>query len=333
MSQPRRPLAARFLSACAGPEWADSIEGDLQEHYGRLGLEREAWSWGTVLPIAARLGSDRLTRAARSLGARMVVAASPRGNGMIQGLGRDVRFSLRTMRRAPIFTVAAAATLSLGIGSSTVLYSFVDAFIFRAASYAFAVIAAIFGYGWRVLAMFLVGAALMKLDFFSPERRAWQRRMCAIGLGIGLPLELGVAATFMAVDFQYTWQIIVAGAVHELASFALCLGYTGAVCLLVRPGAGGLVQRLFSSAGRLALSVYLLETITTTAVMYWWGLGRFDDFTRPELLVLTVGIYTGLMVAATVWLRFFTIGPFEWLWRTLTYLRPQPVLRRSARSS
>ena len=131
MSQPRRPLAARFLSAWAGPEWADSIEGDLQEHYGRLGLEREAWSWGTVLPIAARLGSDRLTRAARSLGARMVVAASPRGNGMIQGLGRDVRFSLRTMRRAPIFTLAAAATLSLGIGSSTVLYSFVDAFIFR----------------------------------------------------------------------------------------------------------------------------------------------------------------------------------------------------------
>ncbi len=210
---------------------------------------------------------------------------------------------------------------------------FVDAFIFRAASYGFAVIAAIFGYGWRVLAMFLLGAALMKLDFFSPERRAWQRRICAIGLGIGLPLELGVAATFMAVDFQFTWQVIVAGAVHELASVALCLGYAGAVCLLVRPGAGGLVQRLFSSAGRLALSVYLLETITTTAVMYWWGLGRFNDFTRPELLVLTVGIYTGLMVAATVWLRFFTIGPFEWLWRTLTYLRPQPVLRRSARSS
>ena len=131
LSRVRRPLAARFLSACAGPEWADSIEGDLREQYGRVGLERRAWSWGTVLPIAMRLGSDRLTRAARSLGTRVALATSPRGNGMIQSFWRDVRFSLRSMRRAPVFTLAAAATLSLGIGSSTVLYSFVEAFIFR----------------------------------------------------------------------------------------------------------------------------------------------------------------------------------------------------------
>ena len=131
MSRVRRPLAARFLSVCAGPEWADSIEGDLREQYGRVGLERQGWSWGAVLPIAMRLGSDRLTRAARSLGRRVALATSPRGNGMIQGFWRDVRFSLRSMRRAPIFTFAAAATLSLGIDSSTVLYSFVEAFIFR----------------------------------------------------------------------------------------------------------------------------------------------------------------------------------------------------------
>jgi uncharacterized protein len=209
---------------------------------------------------------------------------------------------------------------------------FVDAFLFRAASYAFAVIGAVFGYGWRVIAMFLVGAALMKLEFFRPERRAWQKRMCIIGLGVGVPLELAVAGTWMAVDFEISWPMLVAAPVHELAAFAQCLGYVGAVCLLVRPGPGGLVSRLFASAGRLALSVYLLETIITTTIMYWWGLGRFDDFSRLQLLLVTASIYAGLLVGATVWLRFFTIGPFEWLWRSLIYLRPQPMVRRSARS-
>ena len=51
---------------------------------------------------------------------------------------------------------------------------FADAFAFRGISYAYALIGGFFGYGWHVLAMFLLGAAFIKWDFFAAERRSWR---------------------------------------------------------------------------------------------------------------------------------------------------------------
>jgi uncharacterized protein len=30
-----------------------------------------------------------------------------------------------------------------------------------------------------------------------------------------------------------------------------------------------------------------------------------------------------------IWLRYYRFGPFEWLWRSLTYWKPQPMRRRA----
>ena len=46
-------------------------------------------------------------------------------------LFRDVRFAVRTLSRRPGFTVAAVATLALGIGASTAIFSVVDAVVLR----------------------------------------------------------------------------------------------------------------------------------------------------------------------------------------------------------
>jgi uncharacterized protein len=33
------------------------------------------------------------------------------------------------------------------------------------------------------------------------------------------------------------------------------------------------------------------------------------------------------IVISMLWLRCFHMGPLEWIWRSLTYLRRQPLLR------
>src|SRR5262245_55348777 len=50
---------------------------------------------------------------------------------MTSAFFQDVRYGLRLIRKAPGFTVVAIASLAVGIGASTVAFSFMNAFVFR----------------------------------------------------------------------------------------------------------------------------------------------------------------------------------------------------------
>ena len=49
------------------------------------------------------------------------------------------------------------------------------------------------------------------------------------------------------------------------------------------------------------------------------------------MFLLVVVVFSVQIVGSVIWVRFFRAGPFEWLWRSLTYLRPQPLVRDAAR--
>jgi putative ABC transport system permease protein len=53
-------------------------------------------------------------------------------------VGQDIRYALRGFRRNPIFTIAVLATLTLGIGATTAVFSVVDRILFRSLPYAHA---------------------------------------------------------------------------------------------------------------------------------------------------------------------------------------------------
>lgn len=179
-----------------------------------------------------------------------------------------------------------------------------------------------------VLGCFVLGVALQRHGVFESARL--QSRLLRVGLPVGLACAALEGAIVLAGGWGQTagWLPALArAALHSLGALPLALGYMGLICVLGRR-APGLVRPL-ATAGRMALTVYLGETLLTTACTHWWGLGWFGQLGHAQLAALALAVYGTLVVFAMAWDRVFAVGPLEAIWRRLSYGR-WPPLRRSA---
>jgi uncharacterized membrane protein YeiB len=60
-------------------------------------------------------------------------------------------------------------------------------------------------------------------------------------------------------------------------------------------------------------------------IFYSYGLGYFGEAGPAAGLLLTIGIYALQIPFSNWWLGRFRFGPAEWVWRSLTYGRAQPM--------
>jgi len=203
----------------------------------------------------------------------------------------------------------------------------IQAFGFRAISWASILVFGLFGFAWHALAMFFLGAALLKMGLFEERRRAWAVRFALLGFGVGLPIVVGglLARDHMPkIAGLFLW-----GFTGQIGGPLMSLGYMGAIIVIVR-NARGLVAAaagLVANAGRMALTNYLMQTIVSTAIFYHWGLAKFGTTGDAQRLGLAALIWTCQLGISTVWLKMFRFGPMEWLWRSVTYLKLQPMGR------
>ena len=77
----------------------------------------------------------------------------------------------------------------------------------------------------------------------------------------------------------------------------------------------------------MALTNYLMQSLVCVGIFYGYGLGYFEQLPRAWQLPFVLLLYTAQVAFSHWWLQRFRFGPAEWLWRSLTYLRPQPMQR------
>ncbi|HET8818794.1 MAG TPA: DUF418 domain-containing protein [Xanthomonadaceae bacterium] len=182
-----------------------------------------------------------------------------------------------------------------------------------------------------VVGMFLVGAWLVRSGAMADPagHRGLFVRLATWGgiLGLALTLWSIAVAPNPAMDPAAPAAApLVAMALHMAGSPLMALGYTGLVVLAWQAGARWL--SVLAPAGRMALTHYLLQSVVGTLLFYGYGLGLWGDVSRAGQTLIVLVVFAVQVAASHWWLARFRFGPFEWLWRTFTYLRA-PTMRRA----
>lgn len=180
--------------------------------------------------------------------------------------------------------------------------------------------------GWRAGGLMLVGMALYKWGVLSAGRSSkFYSKMAIFGLGLGLPIViLGIVRNF-AEGWTLAFSMFLGWQFNYWGSLLVAAGYIGLVMLLCQLNVWEGLKRRFAAVGRMAFTNYLLQTIICTTIFYGHGFGLFGRVERVWQLVIVFGIWIFQLYISPIWLRRFKFGPAEWLWRSLTYWKLQPM--------
>jgi uncharacterized protein len=184
----------------------------------------------------------------------------------------------------------------------------------------------------RLAGAMLVGMALYKNGFLTLKWSSTKYLIAAvIALGIGLP------ATWMAtVHHVETGFAIEELWLGETANYFLspivAFGYAAVIMFLCKIGIVRMLLYPFTAAGRMAFTNYLSQTLLMTFLFVGPpGLGWFGTMERVDQAQLVIMVWIAQLIISPIWLHFFRFGPLEWVWRSLSYWKFQPM-RKTATS-
>jgi uncharacterized protein len=121
------------------------------------------------------------------------------------------------------------------------------------------------------------------------------------------------------------WTYRVGHLPNYVGSVLVAFGHISLVMLIVQRGAlSGLMTR-FSAVGRMAFSNYLMHSLLLTTVFYGYGFGLYAHVPRWQQMFFVAAVLGLQLWMSPWWLARFRFGPAEWLWRSLTYWRWQPM--------
>ena len=123
----------------------------------------------------------------------------------------------------------------------------------------------------------------------------------------------------------FSWQTFFQMAALNIGSVLLSLAYVAAITLFSQSETGKRILAPLAPVGRMALSNYLMHSIVMTTLAYGYGFGLFGQVGLAAGFGMAVILYAMQIPLSRWWLNRFNFGPFEWIWRTLTYTQIQPM--------
>ena len=198
--------------------------------------------------------------------------------------------------------------------------TFLEAIPARLELWVYGISTGVFLQGGLAFAAFLLGLRLARIQFLSsPIDTQKNSKLMKIGFLLGAPIQI-IAAIILVQNEQ---SLKPSEAIYLLALFSsfiaaplLSMFYIGVIRKLVEEK-----PRILSwliPAGKMSLTIYILQSVVTSMIFGPWGFGLFQDLQTWQVLLLAFTIWALLVYFATKWLERYKQGPLEQFVNILT---------------
>lgn len=186
------------------------------------------------------------------------------------------------------------------------------------------------------IALMLLGMALLKWGYLTTMSSKKHKRILKFALIIGLPLAIwntwyqyknfpNYDSIILYIETKgINWMILV----YEIQRIALVLAIISAIIIIYRAGILQLTFRMLSNVGRLALTNYLGQSIICGFVFYGCGLNFYAEWDYKEIILFVPLVWLFQIIFSHYWLKHYTMGPLEWVWRSLIYGKMETIKRK-----
>jgi uncharacterized protein len=174
----------------------------------------------------------------------------------------------------------------------------------------------------------LLGMALLKWGVLSGERtRSFYLRLAALTVVPGLALAAWGLLGHVRAGWTFEHGMGGGETANYWGSLLAAVGYAALVMLLARAAGAAWVKRPLEAVGQAAFSNYILQSVICTLLFYGHGFGLFGRLERIELAGVVLAVWAVELALSTWWMARYRFGPLEWVWRSLTYRKLQPMRR------
>jgi len=178
--------------------------------------------------------------------------------------------------------------------------------------------------------LMLLGMALFHWGFLSGR---FSKKFYTLTLvacyGIGIPLELYSWMQTLEnpdhVKFLEMNAVNIGIYIFAFKRTLLMIGHVSLIVLMIKSGWLNNFINTLAAVGKMALSNYILQSLICCILFFGYGFGYFAMLEYHELFVVVIIIWIFQLIISPIWLSYFRFGPLEWLWRSLTYWKLQPM--------
>ncbi|WP_444909542.1 DUF418 domain-containing protein [Microbulbifer sp. TRSA005] len=183
----------------------------------------------------------------------------------------------------------------------------------------------------KIAAMILIGMGLYKVGILrgeaSPET---YKKMAVVATPIGLILTvLGLVWNYSN-DWEINHYFLYGDAFNLVGATSTSIGYVGLACLWYQSNTHLWIKNKIQQVGRMAFTNYLAQSLIGVFIFYGFGMGLYGALTRVEVVGVCIGLVLFQLAYSDLWLKVFRMGPLEWFWRALTYLKLPPIFREKS---